>query len=268
MATLTSPPVDKTTTARPRGVYTRVEALGLVFIALAPAVMLTAGVLAGLDLSEAGFLLIPLAIGLVGAGLVWRFGTWAKVVGVVLSLAAAMFLFWLAFGLAYPNSFADFVPGTLLPLGVILGVGGGIAAIVRRKRLETGATAGERRLIRIAVGIVFVAAAVSGALHLAGRTSAEATGAAATVTMSEFEFDATTYTVASGGSVLVHNSDPFVHTFTVPELGIDQTILPGSKHLIEVTGDAGTYTIYCRPHSDVDEADPDEAGMAASLTVR
>lgn len=268
MAATATADVTTTVGKRPRAVYTRVETLGLVFVALTPLVMLTAGVLAGLDLSEAGFLMIPLAIGAVGAGLVWRFGTWAKVVGVVLSLAAAFFMFWAAFGLAYPNSFADFVPGILLPLGVVLGVGGGIAAVVRRKRLETEATPGERRIVQAAVGIVVVAAVASGALHLIGRTSADAAGAAATVTMSEFEFDSTTYEVASGDSVLVHNSDPFVHTFTVPELGIDQTVLPGSRHLIEVTGDAGTYTVYCEPHSDMDEANPEDAGMAASLTVR
>ncbi len=251
-----------------RSVYTRVEVLGLVLIALTPMVMVTAGVLAGLDLSEAGFLFIPMALGVIGAGLVWRFGTWAKALGLVLSLAATALMFWAVFGLAYPNSFADFVPGVTFSLGVLLGIGGGIAALVRRKRLETEATAGERRIIQVAVGIVAVAVVASGALHLLGRTTADAAGAAATATMADFEFTPASYEVASGDSVLVHNSDPFVHTFTVPELGIDQTILPGSRQLIEITADAGTYTIYCRPHSDMDETNVEDAGMAASLTVQ
>lgn len=268
MATVTSPPVDKTTTPRPRGAYTRIEALGLVLVALSPLVMVTAGAISGLDLSEAGFLMIPFALATVGAGLVWRFGTWAKVLGVVLSLAAGFFMFWAAFGLAYPASFADFVPGLLLPLGVVLGVGGGIAAIVRRGRLESEASPGERRIIRLAVGLVVVAAMVSASLHVMGRTTADGAGAATTVTMADFEFSAETYEVTAGDSVLVHNSDPFVHTFTVPELGIDETILPGSRQLVQISADAGTYTVYCEPHSDMDEADPEDAGMAASLTVR
>lgn len=253
---------------RARAVYTRVEALGLLFIAAVPVVMITAGLLSGLDLGEAIFLLIPFAIGVVGAGLVWRFGTWANVVGLVLTLGAGAVIFWAAFGLAYPNSFADFVPGVLIVLGVLLALGGGIASVVRRKRLETEATAGERRLIQVAVGLVAIAAVVSGALHLMGRTTADAAGASAITTMSNFEFDAASYEVGSGDAILVHNSDPFVHTFTVPELGIDQTILPGSRQLIEITGEAGTYTIYCEPHSDMDEANPEDAGMAANLTIR
>lgn len=256
-----------TTGKRARSVYTRVEVLGLVLVALTPAVMVMAGLLAGLDLSEAGFLLVPLAAALVGAGLVWRFGTWAKVVGIVLSLGAAMMMFWAAFGLAYPSSFADFVPGVTLPIGVVLGIGGGIAAVARRKHMETGATEGERRIILGAVGLVVIAAVVSGALHVVGKTTADASGAAATATMSDFEFAPNNYELASGEMILVHNSDPFVHTFTVPELGIDRTVLPGSKQLIEVTGDAGTYTIYCRPHADLDEKNLEDAGMAASLTV-
>lgn len=253
---------------RPRAVYTRIEALGLALIALVPVVFVAAVVITGGSTDELAFFALPFAIATIGALLVWRFGTWAKVVGVVLSLAAALTMFWAAFGLAYPSSFADFVPGLMLPLGVVLGVGGGIAAVVRRRRMEVEATAGERRLIRFSIGLLVLAALVSATMHLVSKTTADAAGAAATATMSDFEFTPATYEVASGDSILVHNSDAFVHTFTVPELGIDQTVVPGSRHLIEVTGDAGTYTVYCRPHADMDEAKAEDAGMAASLTVR
>lgn len=252
---------------RTRAVYTRVETLGLALIALVPVIFIVATLLTGGSTDELAFLALPLAAATIGAGLVWRFGTWAKALGIVLSLGAAMTLFWAAFGLAYPASFADFVPGLMLPVGLVLGVGGGIAAIVRRKRMESEATRGERRIIVGALGIVGLAVIVSGGLHVTGRTTADVAGATATATMANFEFTPSTYEVASGGSILVHNADAFVHTFTVPELGIDRTILPGSKQLIEVTGDAGTYTIYCRPHADLDEKNPEDAGMAASLTI-
>lgn len=76
--------------------------------------------------------------------------------------------------------------------------------------------------------------------------------------------------VAAGGApadVLVRNDDAIVHTFTVPELGIDRTVGPGSEALVEVTADPGTYAFYCRPHADLSQPDPARAGMAGTLVA-
>jgi hypothetical protein len=43
--------------------------------------------------------------------------------------------------------------------------------------------------------------------------------------MTDFEFDPESLSVAAGDSVLVKNSDPFVHTFTVEELDIDVSLV-------------------------------------------
>lgn len=87
--------------------------------------------------------------------------------------------------------------------------------------------------------------------------------------MEEFAFAEGGYAIAAGkpARFLVHNADPVTHTSTIPELGIDQTVLPGSEALVEVTAEAGTYTLYCEPHSDLDEPDPALAGMASSIVA-
>ncbi len=65
----------------------------------------------------------------------------------------------------------------------------------------------------------------------------------------------------------MRNDDAIVHTFTVPELGIDRTVGPGSEALVEVTADPGTYTFSCRPHADLSQPDPARAGMAGTLVA-
>lgn len=253
-----------------RVAYTRVAVVGLLLTAAAPAVMLAAAAVAGMPLGEDGaFFGTMVAVPLVGAALAWRFGWWSKLVAVVVSLLMAAALFWTVFGLAYPASFADFVPGVLLPLGVVLGLVGSIAALVahRRGHRETTATRGERRILTVALGIVALAVVGSAALTVLGRASVEAPDGAVAVTIADFEFAEGTYEVAAGEptAMLVENTDAFVHTFTIPELGIDETVLPGNEVLVEVDAPAGTYTLYCIPHSDPDEPDPAEAGMAGTV---
>lgn len=269
MATSVAPPAPVTEPVRQaRAPYSLVATFGLLLVAAGPAVMLTAGLIAGMPLGEDGlFFGTLIVVPLVAAALAWRFGTWAKVVGILASAVAGFALFWTVFGLGHPGSFADFVPGVLVPLGVVLAVGGGIAAIVagRRGRLAgTGST--ERRIAAVAMAIVALAVVGSAITMTLSRSTVAAEGAM-TVEIADFTFDQEQYAVSAGEATTlrIHNSDAFVHTFTIPELGIDETVLPGNSALVEVEAEAGEYTIYCAPHSDMSEADPAEAGMAAML---
>src|SRR5687768_2426397 len=94
-----------------RARWSGLAALGLVLAALGPLLMLVGGFLWGLEIGdEVMFFGVTAAIGLIGAFFVARFGTWAKVLGIVAGVLMAMSLFWTAFGLFTPNSFFDFVP--------------------------------------------------------------------------------------------------------------------------------------------------------------
>jgi uncharacterized membrane protein (UPF0136 family) len=86
-------------------------------LALAPLTMFAVGAAAGMDVTEGiPFLIIGVVLGIV-AFLAARFGTWSKIVGVVLTLLAGFAGFWLAFGLMAPASPGDFLPGLLFVLG-------------------------------------------------------------------------------------------------------------------------------------------------------
>jgi plastocyanin len=253
--------------ARGRSAYTRLGAVGLGLGALAPLTFVIAGLVTGVPISDLMFFLITAAILLAGAAAVWWLGMVGKVLGIVAGVLVGFALFWMAFGLRFPAAFVDFVPGVLLPLGLLLGVGGSIAGIASRKR--PGPTWVETRLVAGALGLVVLAAAASAVITLVSRTTIEPPAGAVTSTMEQFEFVEGTYEVQAGQptTIVVHNADPAVHDFTIPALGIAETINPGSDAAITLTAEPGTYTIYCTLHSDTGVADPEAAGMAARLVV-
>jgi len=262
---------EHTQVADPTGVarWTRLASLGLLLAALAPLLMFVAGLLWGLDMSEdATFFLATAAIGLVASFLVRRFGTWAKVVGILASLALLGSLFWTVFGLFTPAAFFDFVPGLLLIPGALTALVCCIAALVASRRDHRTAVAerGEKRGIRILLTAVLALAAVSAVLTFLGRTSVENPGDAPEVALSDFEFDQGEYTLEAGSEVLVSNEDPFLHTFTIDELDIDEAFNPDVQKLIEIPDEPGTYVVYCRPHT-FDPKNPSDDDMAATVTV-
>jgi hypothetical protein len=149
MATTTPPaappaevvaPVDR----RLRAVHTRTAAFGFLLAGIGMLVLLTAFAVFEPEILM-GFLPFLVIIAVAGA-LVWRFGTWAKVIGAIVGLGMlAMFGPHLAGTLAWPYSFLDFVPSVLVIVGLALGGVGSIAAIVRRKHREAVATPLERQ---------------------------------------------------------------------------------------------------------------------------
>jgi plastocyanin len=269
--------VSTTTTAtardadtRPDGPtpYSRTAAFGLLLIASAPLLILLVTLATGGSLEDAVLFIPAIAIPLVAAALVFRFGLWAKIVGLIVALLAAAVMYWTVLGLTFPASFGDFVPGMAFVIGFVLAVGGAIAAIIRRR--ATAAATPERRIIGAAGALVAAAAVVSGALGLLGREPAPNEGGTP-VTMADFAFAEGTYEMATGepARMVVHNRDGFVHDIAIPELGVDKVaVLPGRGVVVDVPAPAaGTYTVYCTLHSNLAETDPEQAGMAALLVV-
>jgi plastocyanin len=262
------------TTVRHHPVYTHVAAAGLGFMALGLIIAIVVAIVSGVTIHA--FEVIATVLPLVAAPLTWRFGRWATIVALVVTLLVGAGLFFLAFGLAYPASFGDFVPATSFVIGVVLGLGGAIAALVQRRRgnLTARLSARERRIIGGAGIVVVLAALMSTIMSITGGSTADQAAAAADgtpVTMSDFQFAEGRYRVTAGeiATLLVHNSDGFTHDLMIPALGIDaQTVLPGRDGVVEIAGaQPGTYTIYCSLRSNTSEQDPRTAGMAGTLVV-
>jgi plastocyanin len=263
-------PVVSAPSGRLRAVHTRTAALGYL---LAGTGMLTLVVVLALFEPEVLAGLLPIFAVIVIAGvLVWRFGTWAKVIGAIGALAfLAMFGPFMFGMLAWPYSFFDFVPAFFVIMGLLLAAGGSIAAIVQRKQQAAAATPLERAIRTWAIVLAVAAVVVSGVWTVTtwGGAAAAAEGSIA-VEVEAGTFVGSPYEIPAGETVTfaVHNADPWVHTFTIPDLGVDEMLRPGASVNVEVTAPAGTYTLYCEPHANTDDPNPDTAGMAGAITAR
>ena len=141
---------------------------------------------------------------------------------------------------------------------------------VRRGDLRASPEGGERKAIRAAYMTVALAALVSGILTVTGRsTVADPSSAAATVTLTAFEFSPTELSVSGGSAVLVRNDDPFLHTFTVDDLAIDEAITLGSEGSSRSCEARHVHPLLQAAHIDPERPDPDGHGrhLAGHLTA-
>lgn len=250
--------------------WSRLASTGLLMATIGPALMLIAGFVWGLDFSDdAAFFAVTLGVGLVGAFLARRAGTLPKVLGLVAAVLMVMAMWWTIFGLFSPISFFDFVPGLLVLPGALIAIVSSIAALRAQRRGDLVATPerGEARWLKVWPALVLVLAIMSAALTFLGQEDLDAADADLTVTLTDFEFDESEYSVAGGTTVLVRNDDPFLHTFTIEELDIDVTMSPGQEELVEIPAQAGDYIVFCEPHSDPDDPGKSEDDMAAGFQV-
>lgn len=261
----------------PKSKWSRVASLGFLLVAAGMAFWVVGGLVAGQSLTgESAFLLIPVVLGVIASVVVPRFGMVGKVLGIVFVLALLApptGAFYAAFSLGAPGAFFEFSGAAMYTVGILSALGYTIGSIVRRNDVHDEATRGETRAMRVMLGIVVLAIALTAVMSFTSRTSVEASAAAGAteVAMSNFEFAPGTFEATAGEPTkfLITNSDGFVHDFAIPALKVESGLVnPGSQKLVEVNAPAGEYTVYCNLHSDKGETDPEAAGMAAVLTVK
>jgi plastocyanin len=258
----------------PKAKWTRVAVLGFLLMAAGLALWIVGGLIAGQSMGEDGmFFGGGILAALIGAGVVWRFGTPGKAVGALLAFLTMGAFFWVAFSLGGPAAFVEFSGAVMFVMGAFTALGYSIGAIVRRRELHTEATRGESRAMRIMLAIVALAMVVSGVLNFTSRTTVDAAAAAGAteVAMSNFEFAPATLEATAGeASVLVTNSDAFNHDFAIESLDINTGLIgPGSQKLVEIDAPAGEYFFRCTLHSDSDPATAGQDGnMSGMLTIK
>lgn len=247
------------------------QAVGLLIAACGPAVLVVGGALAGLPVDDLiQFAVTAVILGLSGIA-VARWARVGRVIGFFVGLAALFTMIWTIVGIAYPDSFFDFFPAIAGPGGVLFSLIAGVAGLVSRQRSpERPGGGAELIVVRSVVALVVLTAAASAILTLVSRTSVEASALAARtpVIQRRIAFDRPVYHVKSGRvKLVVRNNDPFLHTFTIPKLGVDQRITPGSADTVTFDAPPGTFVIYCKPHADVEDPDPPPGQMTAHLIV-
>lgn len=253
--------------------YTLLTVTGFGLLLVAAVVILVMGLQAG-DLAELGMFVAFFAIpGLLGVILPWRFARWGAILPVVLALAlTAMILPFMGFSLAHPEGGLEFVLAVLFVAGAALGIIGGVASTVQgfRRSARPGASTLQRRAYGGGLLLLAGLIAASFIITAMARTSLapEAKAGAREVSIHEFAFTTRSVRVAPGETVrlALRNEDTALHTFTLPEAGVDVIIPAGAERLVEFTAPAaGTYTWYCVPHTSFVDGKPE--GMTGTLVV-
>ena len=158
----------------------------------------------------------------------------------------------------------------MLP-GVLLAIGGTIAAFRSAKRgvsRADPASGGPSLVIVTMVGILAVAFRRPHRDRSRHRVRTRSpTDADLVVDLEDFEFDEDAYEVPAGGTVLVKNDDPFLHTFTIDDARHRRGPRPRrARSSSRSPRTPGTYVLVCEPHTS-DPDDPAEDDMASEITV-
>ena len=142
--------------------------------------------------------------------------------------------------LGHPESFMNFaVFGVAVLVLALSAIVGSVATLVSAS--DGAATA----FAYIAVGVIVVAVAVSAiaALSLEDDTAA---GGDLLVTAEDVEFSPVALTGSGTIGVFVENKDPFRHTFTIEDLGVDIELPASTDRRVEFTGEPGEYEFTCK----------------------
>jgi plastocyanin len=172
--------------------------------------------------------------------------------------------FFLGFGLLHVFSPLEFTVAVAYVMGIGLALVGGIRAILASRKGSEGPTPTEQRLPKVMVGIVGAAAVISlfGFIFTRQEVSDADAAGATVIEMTGFEFEPESSTATTGSKLLITNSDPFVHDFTLEEYGIAEDVGPRGEVLVDLTGVApGTYEYVCSLHFD------GTSGMTGTLIV-
>ena len=159
-----------------RPFYSRLVIGGLITIVVMM-VMLGIVQLASSDTSNLAFLIINIAIALIVAGLIWRFGSWALVLGAIAGLLGTGLSYgpYLITSTGSINSVFDFGVAVVTTVASIMALVGSIVAFVQLRR-GTGrveATAVERNALRGVAAVVAVLVVVSAVATLTARDTVE-----------------------------------------------------------------------------------------------
>lgn len=254
-----------------RPFYTRLAALGFVFIALTGLLYLAFN-LPSTSAGEIGFLAAFIIFGTAIAGALLRWGAWAQVLAALLSLLLLLLVVpFSIFNLLHPESAADFVPLMLLAVGTIFGLIGSVVSLIQRVRHTLrAATRTESLALRIVLGCIMLLAVLSLALTATARTSVSVASKvnAIQVELRDARYSPSHLEAKAGQTIriVVRNDDATLHTYTFDQAGVDVSIPPGAERLIEFQAPAsGVYQWYCIPHSD--PSANGRTGMFGTLTV-
>ncbi len=250
-----------------RPFYSRLAIGGLITI-VAMMVMLGIVQLASSDTSNLAFLIINIAVVLIVGGLIWRFGSWALVLGAIAGLLSTGLVYgpFLIQSTGSVNSVFDFGVAVVTTVAAVMVLVGSVVAFVqlRRGAARVEATVVERNALRGVAAVVAVLVVVSAVVTLAARDTVEEADrvGAIEVLMKTTEFKTAQLDAKAGETlhIVLKNDDLYIHTFIIKELRVDVTVGPRGEKAVSLSlPKKGTFEYKCIV--------PGHESMTGTLTV-
>ncbi|MDQ4142517.1 MAG: cupredoxin domain-containing protein [Actinomycetota bacterium] len=184
-------------------------------------------------------------------------GLWLAGIGSLLLFLMVVVMFQIWRQLRYFEDTISFSLAAVATLSTVIALVAFVATLATRRRTVSAAlptTLGVLALAALVAGVAYSAVQARGLEQEAPRPGD------IMVATAEFEFRPRDIQ-ASAGTVSVHvtNQDRELHTFTVPELGVNLIMPGGTQRRISFEAQPKTYQVICEPHA------PD---MAGTLVVR
>lgn len=237
---------------REKPFWTRVALLGIampLFMALVLAIAIL--------IFEPDAIIFPIVVAVISTvvgSLIYFVKPWGLIAAVLGGLFALMVSSdGIDLALGTPRSIFDFIfPVVLIPSALFLLTGGvmGLVQHFKHANSQEGPSAAVMA-IKGVVGVVALLLVISAILTLTtnGSVSAEDKQGAQILTAHHSEWNTNSIDISASGTtkIVLKNRDPILHTFTVKDLGINETIGPGEEKLIEVASPgAGGYGFICK----------------------
>ncbi|HEY7268796.1 MAG TPA: cupredoxin domain-containing protein [Dehalococcoidia bacterium] len=238
--------------------WVRVAALGVsLFLALV-VVYLVVGLIQG-DEDTVGFAAVTGVVGLVALAMVLLARQWSLIVAALLGLFGLVnFLGTVPDGISSPDSFFDFITVTVGIVGLIMLVIGCAVGFIRARSGHASMSGPPTAVlaVRALLVMMLVTGVISAILTVTNKETVSAADAqgAIVITANKAKWSTDTIDSSSSGTLklLIKNSDPYLHTFTVKDLNMDFKLKPGSEKLIELKSPlAGSHQFMCTIHTDM-----------------
>jgi uncharacterized cupredoxin-like copper-binding protein len=180
-------------------------------------------------------------------------GKWLYLVSAIISVFGLLFFLPnVPIGLGAPDSFFDFFSALAGTVGLLIaGIASAIAFWKARggELSQSGSPSVVLALKGIAgvIAVLSVFSAVFTAVNIESVSASDKEGATI-VTAKKVKWDVETIEASSSGTLklVIKNSDPTIHTFTVEDLNMDFKVNPGSEKLIVLERPlAGEYEFIC-----------------------
>jgi hypothetical protein len=247
-------------------VYAKIALFGVALYLLTALLFFVAVIIS--EPADVAFILFLVIPALIVAAAIYFIRPWGLIVGILGGIFGLTFFSEdVDLILGTPQSFFDFTGQVIGMTGLIVIIVASAIGLIQHFRHadRTELSPTDRRILQGIAGVLAIVAVISAVLTVTniGGVSAEEEQNATVIEAKKTAWEPEQVTISgSNRRLVIKNRDPFLHTFTIYDLDIDERLSPGSETVIELPSSAtGVIPFVCRLFDH-------ELDMTGAITIR